>query len=71
VDIEELMKPKPLSYYANFVPKHGVPLNEVHLRPEQCAAILKAHDHGICNLDPGEVGILDQLMSRLKTEIRQ
>lgn len=69
--LEDMLKPKPLDYYQamlrsreNWYETVAIDLDEA-----QAAAILKAHDHGIANLEPGEVALLDQVMSKLKEEI--
>ena len=69
IDLAEMLKPKPLEYYRNLVPRNGVAFTGFSLSRDQCAAILKAHDRGIAALAAEEVDLLDQVMSTLKPEI--
>lgn len=67
MNLAELMKPSPLSYYQSLAPAQiKVSLT---LENEQSAVILKAHDYGIAALTAQEVAVLDRLMSALKDEI--
>jgi hypothetical protein len=62
--------PSPLGRYRDLLGNN--PTREtitVSLNVNQAAAVLKAHDHGIKALNDEEIALLDQVMSKLKSEI--
>lgn len=65
--IDNFITPKPLDYYRSLT-SGGSYISM--LSCDQAAAVLKAHDHGLSNLNREEIELLDQVMSILKDEIR-
>jgi hypothetical protein len=67
MNIAELMQPKPLDYYRGLTERSGHA--DISLNSDQSAAILKAHDHGIAAMGAEEIKLLDQVVSKIKSEI--
>jgi hypothetical protein len=68
--LAEMMAPKPLEYYRNLLQgRKETTVIKVQPSNTECAAILKAYDHGIAALNKDELSILDCFMSKLKEQI--
>lgn len=66
MSIENMMKPKPLDYYADLTAGGKV---EMDLKQDEACVALKVHDHGVDVLDEHEKLVLYRLIGKLKDQI--